>query len=160
MPAMLCCAEPPHIVVLLQMQVASYSSCSAEVDRVMSADVMRSCLVLVEDLLDVLPVLLYQVATLQAQLHSYITTWEHATCNRCQAVSHVRRAGSSALQLQHNFRGVSINCVSGYMHHMLVVVVLVAFCCCNICMVCRGSLMHRMVWQAPMPGSGACTGAI
>jgi hypothetical protein len=27
----------------------------------MAADVMRSCLVLVEDLLDVLPVLLYQV---------------------------------------------------------------------------------------------------
>jgi hypothetical protein len=30
----------------------------------MSADVMRSCLVLVEDLLDVLPVLLYQVRVL------------------------------------------------------------------------------------------------
>jgi hypothetical protein len=61
----LCCAEPPGNVVLLDVQVASYSSCSADVDRVMSADVMRSCLVLVEDLLDVLPVLLYQVSALQ-----------------------------------------------------------------------------------------------
>lgn len=42
-------------------QVANYSSCSEVVERVMAADVMRSCLVLVEDLLDVLPVLLYQV---------------------------------------------------------------------------------------------------
>lgn len=42
-------------------QVANYSSCSDVVGQVMAADVMRSCLVLVEDLLDVLPVLLYQV---------------------------------------------------------------------------------------------------
>lgn len=41
-------------------KAADYSSCSAVVERVMAADVMRSCLVLVEDLLDVLPVLLYQ----------------------------------------------------------------------------------------------------
>lgn len=45
------------------MQVSDYNSCSPVVERVMAADVMRSCLVLVEDILEVLPVLLYQVCT-------------------------------------------------------------------------------------------------
>lgn len=41
-------------------QAPSYHSCSEVIERVMAADVMRSCLKLVEDLLDVMPVLLYQ----------------------------------------------------------------------------------------------------
>ena len=45
----------------VHVQVGSYSSCSAAVEAAMSGDVMRSVLVLVEDLLDALPVLLYQV---------------------------------------------------------------------------------------------------
>lgn len=42
-------------------QAADYTSCSPVVEAVMAADVMRSAAVLVEDMLDVLPLLLYQV---------------------------------------------------------------------------------------------------
>lgn len=48
-------------LLLLCLQAPSYHSCSDVIERVMAADVMRSCLKLVEDLLDVMPVLLYQV---------------------------------------------------------------------------------------------------
>lgn len=55
--------QHPVYSALFIVQVADYNSCSPVVERVMSADVMRSCLVLVEDILEVLPVLLYQVRT-------------------------------------------------------------------------------------------------
>jgi hypothetical protein len=55
------CVEHALLPPCCVLQVGRYSSCSSAVEAAMSADVMRSVLVLVEDLLDALPVLLYQV---------------------------------------------------------------------------------------------------
>jgi len=152
------------------MSQVNYSSCSDEVMRVMAADTMRSSKHLVEDIVGVLPVLLYQVRSSSlSRPVSQHTAAQGLSDHRLLCVAGSTSGCDCLLP-------VGVKGARHYLHwsaaqaHTAVDPAMIPswlkLSCCDlpsVCLtgiiLCRGSLMCRMVLSAAAAGSLPWTGS-